>query len=58
MIFIFENVWFVNAIFDLYEFLEKLNIEYQEGRRAKSEDFHNDFIGSQTRFDRFPRAEY
>ena len=49
MIFIFENVWFLYDIFNLYEFHEKQNIEYQLGRRAKSEDFHDDLRGSQGR---------
>ena len=49
MIFIFGNVWFFDNIFNLYEFQEKQNIEYQPGRRAKSEDFHDDLRGSQSR---------
>ena len=40
MIFIFANVLFFDDIFNLYEFQEKQNIEYQLGRTAKSEDFH------------------
>ena len=35
--------------FNLYEFNEKQNIEYQLGRRAKNEDFHDDLKGSQGR---------
>ena len=49
MIFIFANVWFFDDIFNLYDFHEKQNIEYQLGRRAKSEDFHDDLRGSQGR---------
>ena len=49
MIFIFANVWFFGDLFNLYEFQEKQNIEYQLGRRAKSEDFHDDWRGSQGR---------
>ena len=49
MIFIFANVWFFDDLFNLYEFQEKQNIEYQLGRRAKSEDFHDDLRGSQGR---------
>ena len=49
MIFIFGNVWLFDDIFNLYEFQEKLNIEYELGRRANSEDFHDDFRGSQGR---------
>ena len=49
MIFIFANVWFVDDIFNLYEFHEKQNIEYQLGGRAKSEDSHDDLRGSQGR---------
>ena len=46
MIFIFANAWFFYDIFRLYEFEEKLNIEYQLGGRAKREDFHDDLRGS------------
>ena len=49
MIFIFVNVWLFDNIFNLYEFHEKQNIEYQLGPRAKSEDFHDDLRGSQGR---------
>ena len=49
MIFIFANVWFFDDIFNFYEFHEKQNIEYQLGRRAKSEDSHDDLRGSQGR---------
>ena len=49
MIFIFANVCFFDDIFNLYEFHEKQNIEYLLGRRAKSEDFHDDLRGSQGR---------
>ena len=48
MIFIFANVWCFDDIFNLYEFHEKQNIEYQL-RRAKNEDFHDDLRGSQGR---------
>ena len=47
MIFIFGNVLFFYDIVNLYEFHEKRNIEYQQGRIAKSEDFHDDLKGSQ-----------
>ncbi len=60
MIFIFANVWFFNDIFNLYDFHEKQNIEYQLGRRAKSEDFHDDLRGSQGRnieYQQGPRAK-
>ena len=60
MIFIFVNVWFFDAIFNLYEFHEKQNIEYQLGRKAKSEDFHDDLSGSQERnieYQQGPRAK-
>ena len=36
MIFIFANAWFFDDIFRLYEFQEKLNIEYSLGRKGKS----------------------
>ena len=49
MIVIFVNVWFFDDIFNLYEFQEKQNIEYQLAPRAKSEDFHDDLRGSQGR---------
>ena len=49
MIFTFANVWFFDDIFNLYDFHEKQNIEYQLGRRAKSEDSHDDLRGSQGR---------
>ena len=42
MIFIFANVWFFGDIFNLSEFHEKQNIEYQLTRRVKSEDSHDD----------------
>ena len=60
MIFIFANVCLFDDIFNLYEFHEKQNIEYQLGRRAKSEDFHDDFRGSQGRnieYQQGPRAK-
>ena len=38
---------FFDELFNLYEFQEKQNIEYQLGHRAKSEDFHDDLRGSQ-----------
>ena len=50
MIFIFANAWFFDDIFNLYEFHEKQNIEYVLGRKAKSEDRHDDLRGA--------RAEY
>ena len=49
MIFIFGNALFFDDIFNLYECQEKLNIEYQLGRRAKSEDSHDDLRGSEGR---------
>ncbi len=49
MIYMFANVCLFDDIFNLYEFQEKQNIEYQLGRRAKSEDFHDDLRGSQGR---------
>ena len=49
MIFIFANVWFVDDIFDEYELQEKENIEYYLGRRAASEDCHDDWRGFQGR---------
>ena len=60
MIFIFANVWFFDDIFNLYDFHEKQNIEYQLGRRAKSEDSHDDLRGSQGRnieYQQGPRAK-
>ena len=60
MIFIFGNVLFFDDIVNLYEFHEKRNIEYQQGRIAKSEDFHDDFRGSQGRnieYQQGPRAK-
>ena len=47
LILIFANVWFSDDIFNVYEFQEKQNIEYYWGRIAKSEDFHDDWRGSQ-----------
>ena len=49
MIFLFANVLFFDDSFNSYEFQEKQNIEYQLGRRAKSEDSHDDLRGSQGR---------
>ena len=40
---------FVDGIFNVYEFQEKQNIEYYQGRRSKSEDYHDDWRGSQGR---------
>ena len=60
MNFILANAWFFYDIFSLYEFQEKQNIEYQLGRRAKSEDFHDDLRGSQGRnieYQQGPRAK-
>ena len=60
MIFIFANVWFFDDIFNLYEFQEKQHIAYQLGRKAKSEDFHDDLRGSQGRnieYQQGPRAK-
>ena len=36
-------------LFNLYEFQEKQNIEYQRGQEAKREDFHDDLRGFQGR---------
>ena len=47
MIDIFANVWLFDDLFNLYEFQENQTIEYYWGRRAKSEDFHDDWRGSQ-----------
>ena len=47
MIFMFANVWLFDDMFNVYEFQEKQNIEYYWGRRSKSEDFHDDWRGSQ-----------
>ena len=49
MTFIFANVLFFDDIFNVYEFQEQQNIEYYRGRRAKSEDFHDNWRGSQGR---------
>ena len=49
MIFMFANVWLFDDMFNSYELQEKQNIEYQLGRRAKSEDSHDDLRGSQGR---------
>ena len=49
MIFIFANVWFFDDIFNLYEFEEKHNIEYQLRHKVKNEDVHDDLRGSQGR---------
>ena len=46
---IFLNVFCFDDIFNLYEFQEKLNIEYLLRRRAKSEDSHDDLKGFQRR---------
>ena len=47
MIFMFANVWLFDDMFNSYELQEKQNIEYYWGRRSKSEDFHDDWRGSQ-----------
>ena len=47
MISMFANVWFFDDMFNSYELQEKQNIEYYWGRIAKSEDFHDDWRGSQ-----------
>ena len=47
LILLFANVWFVDDIFNVYEFQEKQNIEYYWGSISKSEDFHDDWRGSQ-----------
>ena len=60
MMFIFVNVWFFDDILNLYEFQEKQNIEYQLGRRTKSEDSHDDLQGSQGQnieYQQGPRAK-
>ena len=49
MIFMFANVWLFDDMFNSYELQEKQNIEYCWGRMAKSEDFHDDWRGSQGR---------
>ena len=49
MIFMFANVWFFYDLFNSYEFQEKQNIEYYWGRKATSEDSHDDLKGSQGR---------
>ena len=47
MIFMFANVWLFHDMFNSYELQEKQNIEYYWGHIAKSEDFHDDWRGSQ-----------
>ena len=47
MILIFANVWCFHNILNVYEFQEKKNIEYYWVRMPKSEDFHDDWRGSQ-----------
>ena len=49
MIYMFASVGLFHNLFNLYEFQEKQNIEYQLGPKLKSEDFHDDLIGSQCR---------
>ena len=49
MIYIFANVLFFNDMFTVYEFQEKLNIEYYSGHIVKSEGFHNGWTGFQGR---------
>ena len=60
MIFMFANVWLFDDMFKLYEFQEKQNIEYYQGRMSKSEDFHDDWRGSQgenIEYQQGPRAK-
>ena len=47
MISMFANVWFFDDMFNSYELQEKQNIEYYLGHTSKSEDFHDDWRGSQ-----------
>ena len=47
MISMFANVWLFDDMFNSYELQEKQNIEYYWGHIAKSEDFHDDWRGSQ-----------
>ena len=47
MIFMFANAWLFDDMFNSYELQEKQNIEYYPGCIAKSEDFHDDWKGSQ-----------
>ena len=47
MIFMFANVWLFDDMFNSYELQEKQNIEYYWGCIAKSEEFHDDWRGSQ-----------
>ena len=47
LIFMFANVWLFDDMFNSYELQEKQNIEYYRGRIAKSEDFNDDWRGSQ-----------
>ena len=49
MIFMFANVQLFDDMFNSYELQEKQNIEYYWGRITKSEEFHDDFRGSQGR---------
>ena len=49
LILIFANVWFLDNMFNVYEFQEKQNIEYYWGRMAKNEELHDDVRGSQGR---------
>ena len=49
MIFMFANVLLFDDMFNSYELKEKQNIEYYWGSIAKSEDFHDDWKGSQVR---------
>ena len=49
MVIMFANVLLFNDMFNVYEFWEKQNIEYYWGLRSKSEDFHDDWRGSQGR---------
>ena len=47
MIFMFANVWLFDDMFNSYELQEKQNIAYYWGPMSKSEDFHDDWRGSQ-----------
>ena len=47
MIFMFANVWLFDDMFNSYELQEKQNIHYYWGTMSKSEEFHDDWRGSQ-----------
>ena len=60
MIFMFANVQLFDDMFNSYELQEKQNIEYYWGRIAKSEEFHDDWRGSQgenIEYQQGPRAK-